>query len=318
MSLPPARSRYLAWLAKALARPSDVTTTAVRGHAVLGYATGYDAADIAPFVRSLRAVFDGAVALVVDDRPDVAALLAEHDIIAVVPDPVDVWAPHPVMQRFAAFDRLLRGWPDVDGVLITDVRDVIFQANPFSPRPDRLLAFQEYEGGVLADHAFNMKYIRGLAGNGLAEAVAQQPCICVGTVMGPRADILRLCRAILMLATTPRSTIGGAFGADQAACNLAVHLGMIEAQVLPNYGRVATLGLTDGSVLTVQNGKVINPDGSVSAIVHQHDRHAHLAAAIHALWGGGYEHRQRVQPKSGAERWDKLKQSVGRRLAEQR
>ena len=318
MSLPPARSRYLTWLAKALARPSDVTTTAVRGHAVLGYATGYDAADIAPFVRSLRAEFDGTVALVVDDRPDVAALLAEHHVIAVAPDPVEGWAPHPVMQRFAAFERLLRGWPDVDGVLITDVRDVIFQADPFSPRPDRLLAFQEYEGGVLADHAFNMKYIRALAGDGLARAVAQQPCICVGTVMGPRADILRLCRAILMLATTPRSTIGGAFGADQAACNLAVHLGMIEAQVLPNYGRVATLGLTDGAALSFNQGKVVNPDGTVSAIVHQHDRHPHLSDAVHAVWGDGFECRQRIQPKSNAQRWDKLKQSVGRRMAEQR
>lgn len=317
MSLPPARSRYLTWLAKALARPADLTTSA-RGHAVLGYATGYDAADIAPFVRSLRAAFDGTVALVVDDRPDVAALLAQHDVIAVAPDPVEGWAPHPVMQRFAAFDRLLRGWPDVDGVLITDVRDVIFQADPFSPRPDRLLAFQEYEGGVLADHAFNMKYIRGLAGDGLAEAVAQQPCICVGTVMGPRADILRLCRAILMLATTPRSSIGGAFGADQAACNLAVHLGMIEAQVMPNYGRVATLGLTDGAALSFKDGKVVNPDGTISAIVHQHDRHPHLTGAVHALWGTGFEHRQRVQPKTGTDRLNKLNQSIARRTPEPR
>ncbi len=318
MSLPPARSRYLAWLAKALARPADVMTAAVRGHAVLGYATGYDAADIAPFVRSLRAVFDGTVALVVDDRPDVAALLAQHDVIAVAPDTVYGWAPHPVMQRFAAFDRLLRGWPDVDGVLITDVRDVIFQADPFLPRPHRLLAFQEYEAGVLADHAFNMKYIRALAGEDLAQAVSQQPCVCVGTVMGSRADILRFCRTILMLATTPRSAIGGAFGADQAACNLAIHLALIEAEVLPNYGRVATLGMSPASSLTFQNGKVVNPNGTISAIVHQHDRHPHLAEAVHALWGEGFDHRQRVQPKSGAERWDKLKQSIARRLPEPR
>lgn len=318
MSLPPARSRYLTWVAKALARPADVTTTAVQGHVVLGYATGYDAADIAPFVRSLRAVFDGTVALVVDDRPDVAALLSEHDVIAVAPHGVDGWAPHPVMQRFVAFDRLLRGWPDMDGVLITDVRDVIFQADPFLSRPDRLLAFQENEAGVLADHAFNMKYIRALAGEDLAHAVSQQPCVCVGTVMGPRADILRFCRIILMLATTPRSTIGGAFGADQAACNLAIHLGLIDAEVLPNYGRVATLGMSPGSSLTFQNGKVVNPDGTTSAIVHQHDRHPQLAEAVHALWGDGFDHRQRVQPKSGAERWDKLKQSIARRLPEPR
>lgn len=317
MSLPPARSRYLTWLAKALARSADQKVSA-RGHAVLGYATGYDAADVAPFVRSLRAVFDGTVALVVDDRPDVAALLAQHDVIAVAPDPVEGWAPHPVMQRFAAFDRLLRGWCDIDGVLITDVRDVIFQADPFSPRPEGLLTFQEYESGVLADHAFNMKYIRALAGEGLAKAVAQNPCICVGTVMGPRADVLRLCRAILMLATTPRSSIGGAFGADQAACNLAVHLGMVEAQVLPNYCRVATLGLTDGAALTFKDGKVVNPDGTVSAIVHQHDRHPHLFDAVHAVWGGGFDCRQRVQPKSNAQRWGKLNQSIARRTPEPR
>ena len=317
MSLPPARSRYLTWLAKALAQPVDGTTSA-QGNAVLGYATGYDAADIAPFIRSLRAVFDGAVALVVDDRRDVAALLAEYAVIAVAADRIDGWAPHPVMQRFAAFDRLLRAWPGVDGVLITDVRDVIFQADPFQPRPDGLLAFQEYEAGVLADHAFNMKYIRALAGSGLAEAIGQQPCVCVGTVMGPRADVQRLCRAILMLATTPRSSIGGAFGADQAACNLAIHLRMIEAQVLPNYGRVATLGMTNGASLTFEDGKIINPDGTASAIVHQHDRHPHLAEAMHALWGGGFEQRQRIQPKSGTERLDKLKQSIARRMSEPR
>lgn len=318
MSLPAARSRYLSWLANALAKPTFTTSTQARGHAVLGYATGYDSADIAPFVRSLRSVFGGVVALVVDDRPDVSSLLAQHDVIAIVPDRIAGWAPHPVMQRFVAFDRLLRGWPDVDGVLITDVRDVIFQADPFSPRPERLLAFQEYEAGVLADHAFNMKYIRALAGADLAAAVSQRPCVCVGTVMGPRDEVLRLCRTILMLATVPRSAIGGAFGADQAACNLAIHLGMVDAQLVPNYGRVATLGMTAGANLTFADGRVVNPDGTISAVVHQHDRHPHLAEAVHALWGGGFEHRQRVQPKSFTERWYKLKQSVARRLPEQR
>lgn len=317
MSLPVARSNYIRWLADALARQTD-TARGAAGHVVLGYATGYDAVDIAPFVRSLRAVFDGAVAIVVDDRPDVIGLLTKHDVIAVASDTVDGWAPHPVMQRFVAFDRILRGWPDVDGVLITDVRDVIFQAAPFSPRPERLMAFQEYEAGVLADHAFNMKYIRALAGDDLARAVSREPCVCVGTVMGPRADVLRLCRIILMLAATPRSAIGGAFGADQAACNLAIHLGLIDAAVLPNYGRVATLGLTEGATLTFANGKVVNPDGTISAIVHQHDRHPELASAVHALWGNGFEHRERVQPKSTPERWNKLKQSFARRLPEPR
>jgi hypothetical protein len=289
---------------------------AVTGPVVLGYATGYDAADIAPFVRSLRSVFRGAVALVVDDRPDVARLLVDHDVLAVAPDAVNGWSPHPVMQRFVAFDRLLRDWPDADSVLITDVRDVVFQADPFAPRPERLMAFQEQEDSVLGDHAFNMKYIRALAGDDVARAISDRPCVCVGTVMGPRADILRLCRIILMLAATPRSVIGGAFGADQAACNLAIHLGLIDADILQNYGRVATLGLTPGENLRFEDGKVLNPDGTASAIVHQHDRHPELAAALYLMWGQGFEHRLRVQPKSAADRLDKLKQSITRRLPE--
>jgi len=318
MSLPSARSAYLGWLADALATDGPSSEAVVSGDLVLGYATGYDAAHIAPFVRSLRAVFDGAAALVVDDRPDVQALLAENGFIAITPETLSGWAPHAVVGRFAVFDRLLGQWPDVADVLITDVRDVVFQANPFEPRLNGLTAFVEYENGVLGDHAFNMKYIRAVAGDGLAAEVATRPCLCVGTVMGPREAIRRFCRTLLMLAAVPRSEIGGAFGADQAAANLAIHLGLIEAEIRPNYQRVATLGLTPGESLRFEGGKVINPDGGWSPVVHQHDRHAHLASAVHDLWGAGLEHRQRVTPKTSEQRRRKMKESVLRRLPELR
>lgn len=74
------------------------------------------------------------------------------------------------------------------------------------------------------DRAFNMKYLSALVGDEISRTLAAKPCICVGTIMGPREDIARRCRTILMLAAIRRSEIGGAFGADQAACNLAVRL----------------------------------------------------------------------------------------------
>ena len=77
---------------------------------------------------------------------------------------------------------------------------------------------------------------------GLAAAVADRPCLCVGTLVGMRVEVARLSRLILSLAATPRSEIGGAFGADQAAFNLAVHQGLVSSSIRPNYGRVATLG----------------------------------------------------------------------------
>ena len=317
-----AKSAYLGWLgASASAATMEAAQPAYpaeTGDLVLGHATGYAADLIAPFVRSLRRFHAGPIALVVDDRADVAALLAEHGVEALLHPRAEGWEPHPAMARFGGYDRLLARWPHVGNVLLTDVRDVVFQAPPFSPAPQRLETFVEYEVGTLGDHAFNMKYLRALAGEDLAAAIADRPCICVGTVMGPRAEILRFCRTVMMLAAIPRSEIGGAFGTDQAACNLAVHRGLIEADIIPNYRRVATLGLTPGTSLSFVDGKVVNPDGSTSAIVHQHDRHPHLAEPVHALWGEGSVRQERVQPKTAADRRAKLRQSIARRLPELR
>lgn len=315
-----ATSAYLGWLATAMTTDGEVAPVPAAAHddLILGYASGYDAADLAPFVRSMRSVYQGGAALVVDDRPDVAALLADHDVEAISPECAVGWSPHPVMARFAAFDRLLAERPAVRNVLITDVRDVVFQAPPFDPAPTRLELFVEGEDGRLADHAFNMKHLRALVGDELAEAVGQGPCLCVGTVIGPREAVMRFCRTLLLLAAIPRSQVGGAFGADQAACNLAVHLGLVEGDIRPNYGRVATLGLTPSVALSVRDGRILNPDGGVSAIVHQHDRHPHLLHAAHARWGQGVELRDRVRPRTSADRRKRLKASLLRRLPEMR
>ncbi|MFN3837480.1 MAG: hypothetical protein ACK4MI_07160 [Brevundimonas sp.] len=309
-----ARSDYLDWLAQAMAA-MQAFAPLPDGDAVVGYATGYDAADIAPFVTSLRAVFDGPVALVVDADADLRAFLSEHRVIAVDAPVWRGWAPHPVMQRFVAFAGLLGEQPGA--ALACDVRDVIFQAPPFAPAPQELEVFVEAEG-PLADHAFNMKYLRALFGQAQADQMAEKPCLCVGTLVGPRAEVARLSRLILALAGAPRSEIGGAFGADQAAFNLAIHQGLVGAAVRDNYGRVATLGLTPGDRLRFVDGQVVNPGGGVSPIVHQHDRHPHLDAPVHARWGAGLEHRKRVRPKSAGQRLEKLKASLRRRMPELR
>lgn len=317
-------SAYLGWLSSMIApapEPGDGKTSAVSTawDFVLGAATGYDVADVAPFVRSLRAVYHGAVALVVDETPALTSFLQAHDV-EIIPAAASspAWSPHPVMTRFAAFDHILAQRTHLGSVLVTDVRDVVFQANPFDPAPGALELFVEFEGRRLGDHAFNHKHLRAMVGDDLAATVAHRPCLCVGTMIGPRANVSRLCRTILMLGAIPRSHIGGAFGADQAACNLAAHLGLVEHEVRANYGRVATVGLTPPDALTVGDGMILNPDGSVSAIVHQYDRHPHLMDAVHERWGAGLERRDRRRPATIDDRAGKLRNSVLRRLPELR
>ena len=323
MSSPAVKSAYLRWLAAALAKVRGATSAvAADGQdLVLGYATGYDVADIAIFVRSLRSHYKGAITLVVDDEPELRAFLKSHDVEAV--DPPDVrdgevdWVPHPVVSRFAGAAILLEQRPWVRNALLTDVRDVVFQGDPLTPASTGLEFYAECDE-PLAAHGFNMKYIRAVAGESLSQMVADKPCICVGTVVGPRRDLIRFCRLNLMLGAIPRSEIGGAFGADQAICNLAVHLDLLEAEVRANHGRVATLGMVPSSRLRIVDGRIQNPDGSASPIVHQYDRHPLLMTAMWAQWAADMERRERKRPRKFVDRLERMLQSVRRRTVEMR
>ena len=64
MGAPAARSAYLGWVSAAIAgeRGASPAIAAAEHDLILGYATGYEAADVAVFVRSLRAAYAGLYA----------------------------------------------------------------------------------------------------------------------------------------------------------------------------------------------------------------------------------------------------------------
>lgn len=314
-----AGSAYLTWLGQAImADPGGSAPSGDRvgEDMVLGYATGYRVAEIAAFVRSLRAVFAGPVALVVDQDPDLLAFLKRYDIEPRAPRASQAgWKPHAVIERFAEFSDLLIQRPWIRNVLLTDVRDVIFQASPFDPPLGLLEFFDEYVGRPLGDHAFNTKHLKAIGGEDFARSISGKPCVCVGTVIGPRESIVQLCRAILLIGAIPRSTVGGAFGADQAACNIVAHLGLVSSVVRPNYARVATIGLTCPSTLTIRDETILNPDGGRSPIVHQYDRHGFIADFVNQRWRSDLRPASRNQKTFGS-RARRMRESLFRRLPE--
>ncbi|MBU1383464.1 MAG: hypothetical protein KKG14_01300 [Alphaproteobacteria bacterium] len=314
----PVSNPYLTWLSSVLGAARTPRFGGGAAQAVMGYATGYGPAEVEIFVRSLRAHFDGRVVLFVDqDRPDLDELLAAHDVTAEALAWGDAWAPHPVTARFAAYETWLSERPWISDVLLTDVRDVVFQGDPFAEPVTGLEAFTEAEGDLLAAHAFNMKHLRSLAGEGMAQAVADKPCLCAGTILGPARAVTQLCRVLLMTAAIPRSGVASTFGTDQAAYNLAVHLGVVEAEVRSNFGRVATIGLSNADGLTISDdGLIVNPDGGISPVVHQYDRHVHLTAAVSAKWGRDDYSVTKARRKTFSDRRQRLVASIGRRLPE--
>jgi hypothetical protein len=313
------RSPYLDWLSRVV-RPkadgADCEATA-GGDLVLGYATGYGVEHIEAFVRSLRAFYDGPAALVVDPAPAVLAFLAAQRIEAVFPQDPGGWTPQPVVRRFAAYAEIIAGRLGPGAVFLTDVRDVVFQASPFETPVSRLEVFVESETVAMADHAFQIKHLRALVGGPLAQGLEDRRCICAGTIAGPASDVLRLCRLILWLGAIPRSAIGGGFGVDQASLAVAVRYGLIDAQVEDNYRRVATLGRAlDG--IRVENGRIVNADGTVSPVVHQYDRHPELMALVRTRWSHETPDRVKTGEQGARRAWSKTLHSLARRTPEPR
>ncbi len=309
---------YIEWLAEHFRSEADedrmIATEATRH--VLGYATGYGVAQVAPFVLSLRTHFDGEVFLVVDPEPEMLAFLATHRIHALRAPKKPGWRPHVAVERLAAFEAVLERLPEGSVALLTDVRDVLFQGDPLTPAPMAIEAFEE--AGSCGGHRFNMKYITALVGPAMAGLIRDQPALCVGTVVGPIRDLARLCRTMLMLSARPRSSLGGAFGADQAAFNIAAHLDLVPIQRRANFSRVATVGLVEGRQLRLDAGRILNPDGGASPIVHQYDRHEHLHAHVRRRWSINLPPRRQAPARPMADRLERFARSFGRRIPELR
>jgi len=310
-------SSYLNWAHVAFADGEFVDAGSVREGWVMGLAVNYPADAIEPFVRSLRTFFAGRITLIVSPDPTVLALLASYDVDARVAEESRTWRPHFVVERFAVFAQLLRQAPPLTPVLLTDVRDVIFQAPPFGEPVEPIEGYPEGNGIRMSDHAFNVRYLEALVGSGIAGDLNDRSPLCVGTVVGQAASVAALCRIMLLICAIPRSGRGGAFGADQAAFNLVAHLGLLTVDIRANYGRVATLGWPDsGDAVADHTGVIVNPDGSVSPIVHQYDRRPDLVEAVARRWGVAAVIR--ATPRTLSSRWSKARASASKWLPEAR
>jgi hypothetical protein len=192
----------------------------------------------------------------------------------------------PHIERHAYYAAYLSRLPLVPSrILITDVRDVVFQGDPFSEASSSELNFYVEHDALIGTHA-TRRWIADSFGEPMAAALGNCPCICAGTMLGTGWAVQQLCAATLFLAAIPRRGVARAFGIDQAAINVAAHSGLVRAEVHDNLRHVATMGLMpQGTASFDERGFIVNPDGSVSPIVHQYDRHPALLEAVRRHYG---------------------------------
>lgn len=176
---------------------------------------------------------------------------------------------------------------DYDRVMLTDVRDVWFQRDPFdwtSPAP--LQFFLEHRAVTIGHHAGNALWVRQACGEAALERIAQERVSCSGITFGTTAGMLDYLAAMTDALTRATPRIAGHDGYDQGVHNHLVWSGAFpQAELLENgRGPVLTLhGVPEPELTADAHGELVDDAGRVVPVLHQYDRHPKLRDALLAM-----------------------------------
>lgn len=260
---------------------SGAFQTAGQRDLVMGLSIGYGEKELAPFVVTLReSGFDGEVVLLTHGGdPGLAAFLRRYQV-RMVPFVSVSMLPMSMnsARMFRYLDWLLESFyngehPGYRQVLLCDVRDVVFQNNPFAEPPEGNLSFYLETDRTIAACPVNADWMQRAFGSEVLAEVGALPVSCAGTLFGSApavlAYLIHMVRCIVAVPPEHRFS-----GVDQAIHNYILAKKLVQGSIaVPNGKRVMTVPSTQPTGLSLlQNGNIANPDNSISAIVHQYDR----------------------------------------------
>ena len=243
---------------------------------ILGLAAGYHYGNVRPFLVSLeRAGYAGETVLFVSDTTRDLDTMRDHGATVIPlarPDALSA-VPYNGLRYFLYRDFLTDAGRTYDRILLTDVRDVLFQHDPFDfPWSDGLNATLEDRHVTVGSCPFNAHWVREHLGRDALAAIRDKPVSCSGTTVADHASMLDYLGKMTGLLDPP-TTGERMAGYDQGAHNLLVHTGRLGHVTLhDNSGPVLTLAQTRGEPRADAKGRVLNEAGVPAHMVHQYDR----------------------------------------------
>jgi hypothetical protein len=172
---------------------------------------------------------------------------------------------------FAYLDYLSTSDASYGNVMLTDVRDVFFQADPFAfDLGGGLSCFLEDSAETLGTQPHNRKWLQAAFGSDVVAEMSEKPIVCAGLTIGPVELVLRYLEVMAdHLLRLPRQAVG----LDQAVHNYVLHKGLVPgARLIPNgAGIVSTLGVVPEARVNELLG---------AAVLHQYDRHPAVTARL--------------------------------------
>jgi hypothetical protein len=179
----------------------------------------------------------------------------------------------PYVGRYFHFYRFLASsGTRYENVMLTDVRDVFFQHDPFDfDIGDGANFFLEDGRHTLASERYDRDWLLTAYGEGTLRELGDRPISCSGITIGPRDAMLTYLRAMTdELLRLRHQTVG----IDQGVHNYVIHKGLVSrARLIPNgAGAVFTVGLAPhGEIDAAIHERRFNVN-----VVHQYQHHPRL------------------------------------------
>lgn len=181
-------------------------------------------------------------------------------------------ALHPNHSRFLYYrDFLLEQGRHYGRVFMSDVRDVIFQRDPFEfPADSPVLGFCEEPVNRIGTEKYNRRFILDAFGRAAVRELSDQVVICAGTIGGSRAAILGYLNAFIEL------TFRHPFrpGADQALHNVILRRSLVPCRIHDNRTSfVLTMDrMPEDDLAMDREHRLLTPAGAPFAVLHMFDR----------------------------------------------
>jgi hypothetical protein len=180
-------------------------------------------------------------------------------------------------------------------VMLSDIRDVIFQKDPFNFSIGKnLCCFLEREGVSLGQQPHNAEWMEVAFDKPTLERLSGNPIVCSGITIGPTNLIIDYLEKMIELfmrapgkaweVAQPVAGTQKSLAIDQAVHNYLMSSGLLtEFTLYPNDdGPVFTVGIED-SISLNNSGLIINNRGVVPNVVHQYDRHWNVAKRYYSV-----------------------------------
>lgn len=278
--------------------------------AIITAAKGYTIHDVKPWTESLKTSgFIGKKFVVLYEPSDeIAEYFKENDFNVLIG--TDDNMSHIATQRFRDYANLLSSehGKDIDLVIHTDIRDVIFQNDPekwLTKNIGNYHIIASGEGVTYRHEDWNGDGIQTHYGKEIFDEIIDEETLCSGIIAGRREAFIKLCQTVYELAFFSNDPSGFA---DQHFYNLAIRksfsditkIASADSSWTLNCGTMVAIPFTSpdwstgprtahssyerfrkGSYVenmltglpAINNNKAITPTGEEYFIVHQYDRY---------------------------------------------